>query len=64
MTNKTSMATKKKYTDEYEDLLNTIEQENSHSQLNVGNVNGGYMPADDNFELSRNGVGEGGNSFR
>ena len=59
------MAGKKKFTDEYEDLLNTIEQENSHSQINAVNGNRGYVPADDNFELSRNGVGEdGGNSLR
>jgi len=58
------MAAKKKFTDEYEDLLNTIEQENSHSQLNVLNGNRGFVPADENFELSRNGVGEGGDSFR
>ena len=37
---------KKQYTDEYEDLLNTIEQENSQSQLNVGGGNRDLVTAD------------------
>lgn len=58
------MAAKKQFTDEYEDLLNTIEQENSHSQLNVGHGNRDLVTADENFELSRGGVGDGGDSFK
>ena len=58
------MAAKKQFTDEYEDLLNTIEQENSHSQLNVNNGNRDLVTADENFELSRNGIGGDVDSFR
>ena len=57
------MAAKKQFTDEYEDLLNTIEQENSHSQLNVNNGNRDLVTADENFELSPGVLGYGGDSI-